>query len=116
MSVQADIANTQSQLVREAVKKITPSNKDLWRLGQDNVAGVMTDENILKEIQVRKEKNNEKVAKKGSHTCKSAQKTIFFTSGPIPVTPQTPLKMDTAIVPPHHTKGQKRSPPPQSLY
>jgi hypothetical protein len=63
MSLQADIANTQAQRVREAVKKIRPSKKDLRRLGKGNVAGVMTGENILKEIQVREKIDKEKAAK-----------------------------------------------------
>ncbi|KAF8544104.1 hypothetical protein BDD12DRAFT_801461 [Trichophaea hybrida] len=165
MSVQANIANTQAQRVREAVNKIRPSKKDLQRLGKGNMAGVMTGENILKEIHIREEKNKEKAAKKGSRTRKSAQKAAVITQIPVtpvrprvqfqmeetptrllrsatsaipypnyylpliaevieddsdaesfpPLSQQTPLKMDTALVPPYHTLGQKRPPPPRSL-
>jgi hypothetical protein len=64
MSVQADIANTEARRIREAVKKIRPSKKDLRRLAKGNVAGVMTGENILKEIQVQEKIDKEKAAKK----------------------------------------------------
>ena len=42
MSVQADIANAQAQRVRDAVKELRPSRKDLRRMGKGNMAGVMT--------------------------------------------------------------------------
>jgi hypothetical protein len=87
MSVQADIANTQAQRVREAAKKIRPSKKDLRRLGKGNVAGVMTGENILKEIRVRETMDKEKAAKKQFHTWKSAQRAVVTD---IPVTPVRP--------------------------
>jgi len=79
MSVQADIANTQAQRVREADQKIRPSKKDLRRLGIGNVAGVMTGENILKEIQVQEKIDKENAAKKQFHTRKSAQRAVVVT-------------------------------------
>jgi len=90
MSVQADIANTQAQHVREAVNKIRLSKKDLRRLGKGNVAVVMTGENILKEIQVREKINKEKAAKKQFHTRKSAQRAVVVT----PVKPRVRFQLE----------------------
>ena len=64
MAVQADIANAETQRVREAVKKIRPSKKDLRHLGKGNLAGVMTGEGILDAMQERDEKDREKAAEK----------------------------------------------------
>ena len=90
MSVQADIANTQGQRVGEAVKKIRPSKKDLRRLGNGNVAGDMTEENILKEIQVWEEIDKEKAATKQFHTRKSARRAAVVT----PVRPQIRFQLE----------------------
>jgi len=79
MSVQADIANIEDQRVRKAVQTIRPLTKDLQRLGKWNVAGGMTGENILKEIQVREKIDKEKAAKKQLHTQKSAQRAVVIT-------------------------------------
>ena len=104
MSVQADIANTQAQRVREAVKKIRPSKKDLRRLGKGNVAGVMTGENILKEIQVREKIDKEKAAKKQFHTRKSAQRAVVTPVRPrirfqLEETPTRLLRSTTSTIP-----------------
>ena len=64
MTVQADIANAEAQKVREAVKAIRPSKKDLRQLGKGNLAGVLSGEAILKGIKERGEKQSKKVAKK----------------------------------------------------
>jgi len=90
MSVQADMANTQAQRVRDAVKKIRPSKKDLQRLGKGNVAGVMTGENILKEIQVREKIDKEKAAKKQFHSRKSAPRAVVVT----PVRPRIRFQLE----------------------
>ncbi|KAF8536328.1 hypothetical protein BDD12DRAFT_807869 [Trichophaea hybrida] len=93
MTTQAEIANVQAQRVRNAVKNIQPSRKDLRRLGQGNVAGVMTGENMLKEMKVHEEKEKEKAVKKGSRT-KKAVPAVLSTSTTqgrsTPVTPSRP--------------------------
>jgi len=161
MSVQADIANTEAQRVREAVKKLRPSMNDLWKLGKGIVAGVMTGENILKQIQVQEKIDKEKAAKKQFPTRKSAQRAVVVTpvrpriwfqlelkqpgcyaplqalypvptticlrlqkwlkmtqmrSPLLPLSQQTVLKMDTALIIPLHTRNKMRSPPLRSLY
>ena len=50
MAVQADIAHAQAKKLREVVKQIRPSRKDLWRLGKGNLAGVATEEDILNDM------------------------------------------------------------------
>ncbi|KAF8244689.1 hypothetical protein K440DRAFT_8746 [Wilcoxina mikolae CBS 423.85] len=91
MTTQAKIANVQAQRVRDAVKNIRPSQKDLRRLGKRNVAGVMTGENILKEMKAREEKEKEKAVKKGSRT-KKAVPAVPPTSTPSRSTPVTPSR------------------------
>ena len=51
MAVQADIANVEAKRVREAVKKVRPSKKDLQQLGKGNLAGVITGKGTLDEMQ-----------------------------------------------------------------
>jgi hypothetical protein len=50
ISAQTDIAYTQAQCIGKAVKKIHPSQKDLQRIVKQNVAGVMSGENISKGV------------------------------------------------------------------
>ncbi|KAG0125778.1 hypothetical protein HOY82DRAFT_542915 [Tuber indicum] len=64
MAVQADIANGEAQKVREAVKAIRPSKKDLRQLGRGNLAGVLSREAILQGIKEQEEKQSKKAAKK----------------------------------------------------
>ena len=61
--MQADIAHAQAKKLREAVKQIHPSKKDLRRLGKGNLAGVMTGEDILNDMEERERKDQEKAAK-----------------------------------------------------
>ena len=59
MAVQANIANTEAQRIREAVEKVRPSKKSLRHLGKGNFAGVMTGRGILDEMQERDKKDRE---------------------------------------------------------
>ena len=75
MAVQADIADTEAQRVREVVKRIRPSKKDLRRLGKGNL---MASEGILDAMQER-DKNREKAA--------NAEKATRTKPSPRPITP-----------------------------
>ena len=61
-----DIAHAQAKKLREAVKQIRPSKKDLRRLGKGNLAGVMTGEDILNDMEERERKDQERAAKRVS--------------------------------------------------
>ena len=71
MAVQVDIANAEAQRLREAVKKIRLSKKDLRHLGKGNFAGVMTGKGILDEMEERDKKDREKAAKKAVKATRS---------------------------------------------
>ena len=88
MAVQADIANAEAQRVREAVKKIQPSTKDLRHLGKGNLAGVMSGEGILDAMQERDKKDSEKAAKKAEKAkATRAKKPTRAAPAPRPITP-----------------------------
>ena len=64
MATQAHIANAEAQKVRQAVKAIRPSQKDMRRLGKGNVAGAMGAQEILQGIKEWEEKQQQKAKKK----------------------------------------------------
>ena len=86
MAVQADIANAEAQQVREAVKKIRPSKKDLRHLGKGDLAGVITGEGILDVMQECDKKDREKAAKKAGKTA-CVKKPAQAAPAPGPITP-----------------------------
>ena len=114
MAEQADIANAEAQRVREAVRKIRPSKKDLRRLGKGNFAGVMTGKGILDEMEERDKKDREKAAKKTEKTTRSkkpAPRPASVTPVPVRVHPGPRVRFQLTDTPTRILRSATRSIP-----
>ena len=114
MAVQADIANAEAQRLREAVKKIRPSKKDLRHLGKGNFAGVMTGKGILDKMEERDKKDREKVAKKAEKATRSkkpAPRPASVTPVPVRVHPGPRARFQLTDTPTRILRSATRSIP-----